>query len=74
MINLKPLIDGVYEVYFNSVRLGEFVVQSDGYYGFVAKSNAGFWSSYGLRLISDKLDEINKEWDQQVKKDIGSGE
>ena len=71
MINLKPVTDWVYEVYFNSAILGEFVIQEDGYYGFIAYNNTNYWSSYALRLLSDKLDEINKEWDQQVKKDIG---
>ena len=70
MINLEYVIDGVYEVYFNQSRIGEFVVQDDGYYRYVMKNNLGFWSSYGLRLIADKLDELNKTWDEQIKKDI----
>jgi hypothetical protein len=73
MINLEYVIDGVYLVYFNKKKIGEFVVQDDGYYSYVMKNNLGFCSSYGLRLIADKLDELNKEWDEQIKKDIGNG-
>lgn len=73
MINLEYVIDGVYLVYFNKKKLGEFVVQDDGFFGFYTSEPSGYWSSYALRLIADKLDELNKEWDDQVKKDIGNG-
>lgn len=73
MINLEYVIDGVYLVYFNKKRLGEFIVQDDGFFGFHTSEPSGYWSSYALRLIADKLDEMNKEWDEQVKKDIGNG-
>lgn len=73
MINLEYVIDGVYLVYFNKKKLGEFIVQDDGFFGFHTSEPSGYWSSYALRLIADKLDEINKEWDDQVKKDIGNG-
>ena len=75
MIQLKSTdrIHGVYEVYFSEKRIGTFLIQDDGYYGFYTESDSGYWSSYALRLIADKLDEMNKEWDDQVKKDIGNG-
>ena len=75
MIELKSSnrIQGVYEVHFNKKRIGTFLIQDDGYYGFYTESDSGYWSSYALRLIADKLDEVNKEWDDQVKKDIGNG-
>ena len=72
MINLEYVIDGVYLVYFNKKKLGEFVVQDDGFFGFYTSEPSGYWSSYALRLIADKLDELNKEWDDQVKKDINN--
>lgn len=73
MINIKYVIDGVYLVYFNKKKLGEFVIQDDGFFGFYTNEPSGYWSSYALRLIADKLDEVNKEWNEQVKKDIGNG-
>ncbi len=73
MINLEYVIDGVYGVYFNQKCIGRFTIQDDGYFGFYTNEPSGYWSSYALRLIADKLDELNKEWDEQVKKDIGNG-
>lgn len=61
------------KMYFNQKYLGIVAVQDDGYYGFLSNEPSGYWSSYALRLIADKLDEMNKEWDEQVKKDIGNG-
>lgn len=73
MIQINYVMDGIYAVYFNQKKIGTFVIQDDGYYGFYTESDSGYWSSYALRLIADKLDEMNKEWDEQVKKDIGNG-
>jgi hypothetical protein len=70
MIETNYDIDGVHAVYFNKKRLGAFVVQEDGYYGFYADEPAGYWSSYALRLIADKLDEFNKTWDDHIKENI----
>jgi hypothetical protein len=61
------------EIYFNQKYLGIVTVQEDGYFGYYSTEPSGYWSSYALRLIADKLDEMNKEWDEQVKKDIGNG-
>lgn len=72
MIQTSYVMDGIQAVYFNEKKIGVFVVQDDGYYGFYTEDNSGYWSSYSLRLIADKLDEFNKEWDDQVKRDIGN--
>ena len=73
MITTVNTTPGVYKVYFNQKFLGIFAVQDDGYLQFLTDEPSGYWSSYALRLIADKLDEMNKEWDDQVKKDIGNG-
>jgi hypothetical protein len=71
MIHLEYVIDGVYTVYFNKKKvIGSFVMQDDGYYGYYPNESSGYWSSYALRLVADELDELNKEWDEQIKKDI----
>ena len=70
MIKTNYVIDGVHAVYFNKKRLGAFVVQDDGYFGFYADEPSGYWSSYALRLIADKLDEMNKTWDDHIKENI----
>ena len=72
MINLEYVIDGVYVVYFNTKKIGEFTVQDDGLFQFYPNEHSGYWSSYALRLIADKLDELNKEWDEHIKKNLGN--
>jgi len=71
MINLEYVIDGVYGVYFNQKCIGHFTIQDDGYFGFYTNERSGYWSSYALRLIADKLDELNKEWNEYIKKNLG---
>lgn len=74
MIHLEYQIDGVYTVYFNKRKIiGSFVIQDDGYYGYYPNEPSGYWSSYALRLVADELDQINKEWDEQIKKHLGDG-
>ncbi len=73
MITTVLISLGIYNIYFNQKCIGCFTIQDDGYLGFYPDEPSGYWSSYALRLIADKLDEMNKEWDDQVKKDIGNG-
>ena len=73
MITVELTTPTAGKIYFNQKYLGIVVVQDDGYFGFYTNEPSGYWSSYALRLIADKLDEMNKEWDEQVKKDIGNG-
>ena len=70
MIETNYVIDGVYAVYFNKKRLGAFVIQDDGYFGFYPDDLKGYWSSNALRLIADKLDEINAAWDEYIDKNL----
>lgn len=71
MITLNKITENLYEALFsqNSKTLGFFDRDIDGYFYFEDyKSQNGVWSSYALRAIADKLDEINKDWDEQIKK------
>lgn len=34
----------------------------------------GYLTAGDLRRIADGLDELNKDWDAQVKRDVGSGD
>ena len=71
MIHLSYVTNGVHLVYFNRKVIGKFIMQDDGYYGYYTTETSGYWSSYALRGIADALDEINREWDEQIKKDLG---
>lgn len=55
------------EVYFNTVYLGSFERDVDGYFHFwMNKINNGSWDSYSLKLIANKLDQINKRWNDNI--------
>lgn len=56
-----------YNVFWeNGKRLGYFRLDVDGYYYFEELPNGGYWSAHSLRYIADKLDEINKPYDDEV--------
>jgi hypothetical protein len=53
----------IQNVYYNDVLVGQFVKEVDGFfYFFDDKPNRGLWQSHILRFIADKLDEINKPY------------
>lgn|SRR3990167_8527301 len=54
--------------------LGSIDKDVDGYYYFIFnemkyRANS-MWTSYILHAIADMLDEVNKDWDEQVRKDM----
>ncbi len=49
------------EVYFNTKKIGDFILQSSGGYLFF-DSSEGAWSEYGLFKVAEKLKEINEEF------------
>jgi len=53
----------------NGKLIGELLMDVDGYFYFWPEDNNGAWSSYHLREVANKLDELNKEWDKQVEKE-----
>ena len=56
-----------YDVFWeNRKHLCYFRLDIDGYYYFEDVPNSGNWTSYALRQIADKLDEINKPYDDEV--------
>lgn len=48
------------------VELGCIVRSDDGYYNYTPKHNGGLHDTYSLRLIADKLDEVNKPLDDSI--------
>lgn len=55
-------------VTYNYKLIGELIKDVDGYFYFWPEDNNGAWASHNLRELADKLDELNKEWDEQVTK------
>lgn len=60
-IRLEKVSSNNFFVYWNNNTLvGTFEMDCDGYYYFWANDSPGSWTSYSLRVIADKLDEVNK--------------
>jgi len=68
-IKLEKISDVTYRLLTsNGKYIGFFELDVDGYYYFWNEDyNTGSWSSNSLRIIADKLDEINKPYDDSVK-------
>ena len=58
---LRHVNDGLY---WDNKRLGDMVQIDDGTYQFFPNKEAlgGYWPSYLLFAIADKLDELNADW------------
>ena len=53
---------------------GDFIISDDGFYHwFPKKSNGGYISAWLLRALADKLDELNKDWNDTINKEFGPG-
>lgn len=68
---LEYISKGQCKVYFRSdyidAYVGDFVLDVDGYFYFFSKEDTrGGWVSWQLRMLSEKLDELNKPWDDQI--------
>ena len=60
-IKLEKVNDNCFNVYWNNtVLVGTFEMDCDGFYYFYVSDSPGSWTSYYLKVIADKLDEVNK--------------
>ena len=60
-----------YHFYFNTVYLGDAERDESGFYNFwFSNDDKGYWTSHSLRLIANKLDELNKEWNDYILKNL----
>jgi hypothetical protein len=50
----------------NGVKLGEMLVNDDGYYVYFPELNEGYWDAGMMRAIADTLDKLNAPWDARV--------
>ena len=54
------------------VSLGDLIMAEDGYFYFFPEETPGCaWSNWMLQGILDKLNELNKDWDATVAREIG---
>jgi hypothetical protein len=69
-IEIVKLKDNSFKIYHvpNGKYLGKASLDVDGmYYYWPCEKLSGSWSSYSLREIADRLDELNKEYEESVK-------
>jgi hypothetical protein len=53
------------DVYIGTQKVGLFYFEVDGFWVFNS-TGTGYWNEYSLRLIADKLEELNKSWNDQL--------
>jgi hypothetical protein len=53
------------DVYIGTQKVGLFYFEVDGFWVFTPIGD-GYWNEYSLRLIADKLEELNKSWNEQL--------
>lgn len=72
MIKYTKIDNTKWEVHYkNGVWLGDLLMKEDGFFDWwlPEPNRGGCWPSHILRSIADKLDEINKDWEEQIKND-----
>ena len=52
-------------------NIGEMIQDVDGYFYYFPIENGGAWTPWIMRLIADKMDELNKRWDDTVGREVG---
>jgi hypothetical protein len=55
--------------------VGKAVMEVDGYYYWEPpRATGGVWGAGTLHAIANALDELNKDWDKQVREELESNE
>lgn len=66
LISLSKIEGGYRVEYENGVYLGDILAKEDGFYDFWPDLKGGYWPAYLLHVIADKLDELNKPWEDNI--------
>ena len=51
----------------NTVKAGEILLMDDGYYQFWPEPISGYWPTWALRQVADRVDSMNRLWNDKVK-------
>jgi len=69
MFNFEQVSNNEYVIKSDDKIAGNLLKDEDGYfYYWPKKVNEKCWDSLTLKIISEKLDELNKDWDREVNK------
>jgi hypothetical protein len=56
-----------YDIHVNTVYIGSFEIDVDGYFNYYDdRNNGGFIPSWLLLELGNKLVELNYEWDKEI--------
>jgi hypothetical protein len=69
---LITIFDGLHLVFVLKQYVGRFIRDIDGYFCYDPSIGDGLWSEYELRLIVDKLRELNRPWNDHLDKYFAS--
>jgi len=70
-LHIEEISPGSSRIMFGKKRIGEALMLEDGYYYFLPLPEHGTLAPYTLRAIAELLDELNKDWDEEVKESLG---
>lgn len=70
LISWSKTAQGYNVQHWNGLLIGTFYMEVDGYYVFQPNVRGGYWPGYMLRALSDALEELNKEWDEIVEREL----
>ena len=67
---MELTVDKDFKVFTDTGKLlGEFIMDCDGFRYYVREeTNSGWENSFSLRLVADKLDEVNKPYNDVIDK------
>ena len=74
-LTYNKITKGQYEVFINTVNIGEFLMDVDGYWKYWPNDHrSGYWDEWMLTILAEELHKLNKNWDQEVKAAISKND
>jgi hypothetical protein len=71
LFKYEKINDQRYNLIFeNNVKIGEFILNDDGYFVFFFDKCDGYFEPYILQEIVNFLNKLNKTWDEIVKTNL----
>lgn len=75
MIKLEKINGDCYvPLWTTGAPLGDFIKADDGYYVWYPVDNGGCFSQQVLAAILSSLTELNREWDERIRRELSNPE
>lgn len=68
VILVVNITENLYLVFVLDHYVGRFIRDVDGFFYYDPFHEPGLWSEYHLRLIVDKLKELNAPWNEEIER------